>query len=142
MNTPSKNEVIDKLLQKFADKSGSTHPVPEYCEQVGFPINDYTVIFDAMVQEGIAQTVTTGPTYLKISPKGLTIVENGGWLTELERRRIAAEKESHRQQIELDEKTKNVKLLGWQLKVFWYLFIFSIVGFIGGIFGIISFFRD
>lgn len=66
---------------------------------------------------------------------GIEVCNNGGWLVHLNQSKIKEQERLDFEKIELEKLKYDAKLAKWQIRVFWPVFIF---GLIGGVSGIIS----
>lgn len=94
-------------------------------------------IIDLMVNEDLIEKISFTGYNHKLTPHGLSVLENGGWLNykKSENERIINERNL---QFKKDQKLINDERISrWQVKTFWPLFIIALVG---GVCGIISLF--
>jgi hypothetical protein len=72
-----------------------------------------------------------------ITPEGIQVVENGGWL----KHKINQAEEKSKLEIIKNKEVEKLfwesKLVKWQVKVFWPLFFLAILGFLTGVFSLV-----
>lgn len=85
--------------------------------------------------------VTLGTSRVDLTNAGYQIVQSGGWIQFLERKKIiekVRDEETKRdKEVERKKSTYDLKLKKWQVKTFWPVFVFGLAGFLIGIFNLV-----
>jgi hypothetical protein len=132
-----KNEQIQLLLDETSKKSSLDYfSYTEY--KIPFlrkNLKELNLIIDIMRNEGLIENIGPTSRVFKITPFGQEVLDSGGWIAFLKRRNQLHNFENDKKSIEFQKLKSEIKILKWQEKTFWPLFIFALIG---GICGIVS----
>lgn len=134
---PKQTMSDDKIIDDFLFELSKHHPnslfYRNYLGTLNIERDKMDHIIRLLESENLAELQDKFS--IKITKKGITICNNGGWLKYLEEIKIENKKQNERI-IRQDRKEEfELKLASWQVKTFWWIFGFAIIG---GICGIIS----
>jgi len=130
LNMQTRDEKIDIVLSDF--KSNPSISIGDYLYyKFGDPNNmdnrnECKIIIRVMEENDLIAS-NDGNIYF-IRPKGIEILDKGGWIKYVENKKRNKDSLIAIKVKEAEKITKETKLLKWQIKTFWPLFVIAVVG--------------
>lgn len=126
------DQIIDKILSELQRVDpGGLYVASFVVDKLGLPALRYSEFVDFLDAEGLANP--HDPRHrMSITAYGRQICKAGGWLAHVDRLNAKRQEDDKHKAIEISKLKDDAILSRWQVRTFWWVFIFGIWGGISG----------
>jgi len=134
------DDILKQLVEKGRVHSDKLKPMKkEYFSKFGeFKSTEYKHILDLVTKYGVGRHTTAESKFVidAIPDRAKEVQEKGGFEAIFKQQQEKERREIETSEMEFNKLRDEVIITKWQRKVFWFLFVFTVIG---SILGIISF---